>query len=279
MSAGAVVLQFPRRPSRWQVEQHDQLPGDSALVETVRQLSELVQALTQVVGAIATPPNSEPRRFVRCGILRSPRHRPASRKPVPLTGWARLLQRVREGRMDAHNEREEEFAFQAKTRLGFSLEEIDRFIINAPLAVVDDPTLLQRVVRRDELRQRRHLALSAYERGDWDLAEALIVGVYWACRFAAAEMKLEVVFETRSTEIGQEVDRANSKRQRDIANQRHAPGKAAKDWVLAEWRLHGQSVYDGNRSEFARIYSKRLRNERDFVVTDRVIATQWLKGI
>lgn len=131
MSAGAVVLQFPRRPpgAAPAVGECAPAPAGGAgavetLAESVRQMVGVVQQLVQILAAsktaealavlaaaALTPPVPEgpipdptpalptrPRSFVRRRILSLPRDRPTGRKPGSLPGIARLLNRVREGR-------------------------------------------------------------------------------------------------------------------------------------------------------------------------------------
>ncbi len=61
------------------------------------------------------------------------------------------------------------------------------------------------------------------------------------------------------------------------AAKRHSETLSAKPWVLSEWRLHREG-YQGNASEFARVYSRRLLIERGVRVSDRTIRERWLKG-
>lgn len=61
------------------------------------------------------------------------------------------------------------------------------------------------------------------------------------------------------------------------AARRHEETLSEKPWVLSEWRLHREG-YQGNASEFARVYSRRLLIERGVRVSDRTIRERWLKG-
>jgi len=51
----------------------------------------------------------------------------------------------------------------------------------------------------------------------------------------------------------------------------------AKAFVRAEWKEQ-RELYGGNKSAFARIYVDRARKEYDTVVTNKTIASVWLKG-
>jgi hypothetical protein len=70
----------------------------------------------------------------------------------------------------------------------------------------------------------------------------------------------------------------NSTKAEELAALRHAAMREAREWVTAEWKAH-RTGYDGNKSEFSRHYSSRLRNERELIVTDRNIRERWLKGL
>lgn len=63
---------------------------------------------------------------------------------------------------------------------------------------------------------------------------------------------------------------------RKNASKRHAPTRAARKFVIDEWKLH-RSAYDGNKSAFTRDYVKRVRNEFDVVVTEKQMREVWLK--
>lgn len=60
------------------------------------------------------------------------------------------------------------------------------------------------------------------------------------------------------------------------ADARHGPTREARDWVRAEWNAH-RAGFDGNKSEFARVYSKRLLNERSIKVKEKQIREVWLQ--
>ena len=56
----------------------------------------------------------------------------------------------------------------------------------------------------------------------------------------------------------------------------HSKRYPAIDFVKAEWAKH-RLAYQGNKSEFARIYSRRVLNEHGVKVTDKQIREVWLK--
>jgi hypothetical protein len=57
----------------------------------------------------------------------------------------------------------------------------------------------------------------------------------------------------------------------------HAKRYPAIDFVKAEWAKY-RLAYQGNKSEFARIYSRRVLNEHGVKVTDKQIREVWLKN-
>lgn len=62
---------------------------------------------------------------------------------------------------------------------------------------------------------------------------------------------------------------------------KHSMSKKAREFVKSEWAQH-RDVYKGNKSEFARIYAKRVRNEfadskgEPLGITERTIREVWL---
>lgn len=61
------------------------------------------------------------------------------------------------------------------------------------------------------------------------------------------------------------------------AAERHAPGNSAKEWVRSEYEQHRPSYK--SKADFARIYVKRLLNERSLTVTEKTLKEDWLKGL
>ena len=57
----------------------------------------------------------------------------------------------------------------------------------------------------------------------------------------------------------------------------HAKRYPAIEFVKAEWVKH-RTAYRDNKSEFARIYSRRVLNEHGVKVTDKQIREVWLKN-
>ena len=55
----------------------------------------------------------------------------------------------------------------------------------------------------------------------------------------------------------------------------HAPRNNAKDWVRSEW-IEKREAYGGNKSEFARHYARRIKNERSIDITEKTIRVVWL---
>jgi hypothetical protein len=90
-----------------------------------------------------------------------------------------------------------------------------------------------------------------------------------------AKIQAEAVTEALSREA--------SKKAVNAAKKRHAPGNNARDWVCKEWTLHRDS-YSGNKSEFSRIYSARVKHEftdskgQALSVTEKTIREVWLKN-
>ncbi len=56
----------------------------------------------------------------------------------------------------------------------------------------------------------------------------------------------------------------------------HAKRYPVIDFVKNEWAKY-RNDYDGNKSEFARIYSRRVLNEHGLKVTEKQIREVWLK--
>lgn len=59
------------------------------------------------------------------------------------------------------------------------------------------------------------------------------------------------------------------------ANKGHAQGNAAKKFVQTEWSKHREE-YGNNKSEFARIYVKRVFNEHGVTITEKQLREIWL---
>lgn len=57
---------------------------------------------------------------------------------------------------------------------------------------------------------------------------------------------------------------------------KNLPHKDARAWVVSEWLTH-HAAYGGNKSEFARSYSARLKRERGVQVSDKQIRDVWLR--
>lgn len=55
----------------------------------------------------------------------------------------------------------------------------------------------------------------------------------------------------------------------------HAPRNNAKNWVRSEW-IEKHEAYGGNKSEFARHYARRIKNERSIEITEKTIREVWL---
>ena len=55
----------------------------------------------------------------------------------------------------------------------------------------------------------------------------------------------------------------------------HAPRNNAKNWVRSEWN-EKREAYGGNKSEFARHYVRRIKNERSIDITEKTIREVWL---
>ncbi len=87
----------------------------------------------------------------------------------------------------------------------------------------------------------------------------------------------------RSAIFEKEFARRKSEEAKRKADKGHAKRNEARDWVLIEWKLH-HDVYYNNKSDFARIYSTRLKDEwsdhdgTPMRVTDRTIREMWLKN-
>lgn len=61
------------------------------------------------------------------------------------------------------------------------------------------------------------------------------------------------------------------------ASERHAPGNSAKEWVRSEYGQHRPDYR--SKADFARIYVKRLLNERSVTVTEKTLKEDWLRGL
>lgn len=60
------------------------------------------------------------------------------------------------------------------------------------------------------------------------------------------------------------------------AESKHAPHRAAREFVTREWVQH-RAAYDGNKSAFSRDYVKRVLNEMKTKVTEKQMREVWLK--
>lgn len=76
------------------------------------------------------------------------------------------------------------------------------------------------------------------------------------------------------------VDRLNEgfKKLRAVknANLLHSKGREAKLFVRNEWKLHS-AEYKENKSSFARVYVRRVREKFDVTVTEKQLREVWLK--
>ena len=84
--------------------------------------------------------------------------------------------------------------------------------------------------------------------------------------------------EDEEARHAKEIKGLNSEIGRRTALIRHENGIGIKAWVRDQW-VAEKSAYEGNKSAFARDYSRRLMNEKTFKVEASTIATRWLKGI
>lgn len=60
------------------------------------------------------------------------------------------------------------------------------------------------------------------------------------------------------------------------AQKRAAPYAAAREWISSEWAEH-RHAYKGNKSAFARHYSRRLMLEKSIDVKEKTIRDVWLR--
>lgn len=68
---------------------------------------------------------------------------------------------------------------------------------------------------------------------------------------------------------------AISERAAANAARAHAPRIEAREWILAEWAKY--RTESNNKSEFARIYARRVKQERGLEVTEKTIREVWLR--
>ena len=61
------------------------------------------------------------------------------------------------------------------------------------------------------------------------------------------------------------------------ATKGHAISNAAKEFVRSEWKMY-KNEYKNNKSEFARIYVKRVFNEYCVTITEKQMREVWLKN-
>jgi hypothetical protein len=81
--------------------------------------------------------------------------------------------------------------------------------------------------------------------------------------------------EKIKTSIDVAVKTALSDRARSGGRAKNKQSNLARDFVAREWASH-RSAYDGNKSEFARHYAGRVKNEFDVTITVKTISEVWL---
>jgi hypothetical protein len=69
---------------------------------------------------------------------------------------------------------------------------------------------------------------------------------------------------------------SNENDARNKAWRQHAPRRAAFEWVIAEWVAHS-AAYEGNKSAFARDYSRRVKLEHGISITEKQMREVWLR--
>jgi hypothetical protein len=72
------------------------------------------------------------------------------------------------------------------------------------------------------------------------------------------------------------VELCNREAKSVAAWRQHSARRAAMEFVIAEWKKHGDA-YSGNKSEFSRHYVKRVLNEHSVAVTEKQMREVWLK--
>lgn len=99
------------------------------------------------------------------------------------------------------------------------------------------------------------------------------------------EQKIRNDFALKQSRIlEEELSRITRDRAVNAASKRHESSNLARAWVREQWALYGESSYSGNKSEFARIYSARVKNEftdskgEPLAVMDKTIREVWLKN-
>lgn len=76
--------------------------------------------------------------------------------------------------------------------------------------------------------------------------------------------------------IFESIARYKTDRARKNAAKSNAATTEAMSFVLSEWAAH-KDAYEGNKSEFARVYSARIKREKGIDITDRTIRERWLR--
>ena len=56
---------------------------------------------------------------------------------------------------------------------------------------------------------------------------------------------------------------------------RHSKNNMAREFVRREWVKH-KGDYGGNKSEFSRVYVRRVKNELDVTITEKQMREVWL---
>lgn len=98
------------------------------------------------------------------------------------------------------------------------------------------------------------------------------------------EQEIRKSIDLKQPEIlEKELSRRTSERAAKAANKKHFANNKAKIWVCEEWELYREH-YSGNKSDFSRIYAKRIFNEftdlkgAPLKVTEKTIREVWLRN-
>ena len=122
-------------------------------------------------------------------------------------------------------------------------------------------------------REKLHEALTDLSFDPEILASPLCVNFLdFVLRISPADPDADTVFDL----IEPMTAYFNKLRAKQNAILSHLESNKAKEFVKSEWGMH-RDAYHGNKSEFSRIYVRRVFNERAVKVTEKQMREVWLK--
>ena len=216
--------------------------------------------------------------------------------------WDRMIEHIRDwysGEQYDQTPKDDEADAedQAKTFLYWDAMNLLEESLKRPLTLEDSKQLRQKAINRPLTKKQFELEESSFEEWIKLRAEIEADAAKWAVGFDAPYTVLLIGKDDGSAFPTVEIDRIIKKYMNfdmwealistlddeasDLASARTIKGHSKRypvmDFLKAEWAKH-RLAYQGNKSEFARVYSRLVLNEHGVKVTDKQIREVWLKN-